>query len=87
MVRLEPNGPDRARRGGPDALGQSHNRPPRFAHARLGGGGDHAGLSDRVHAHGHGDDFCAFCLLVTGSWQGCWVYPRFDGSAHLCGDE
>ena len=55
VVRLHADGADHRRRAGhAGQRREDHQRPRRPAHAVAGGGGDHAGLSHRLHADGHG---------------------------------
>ena len=65
-----------------------HRRPPRPADAVAGGGGDHAGLPDGLHADGHGHDVRLLRLSLRradGRWRD---HPdaRPDGAARLLGD-
>src|SRR5690606_2988241 len=69
----------------PDALARYHHRPPGAADAGADRGGDHAGLSHRVHADGHGGDIHLPGLLPAEPEHPAFgaADPGPDGAAHV----
>ena len=87
MVRLFADGDsDRRQYFHAGNRADDHQRASWIADARSGGGRDHVGLSDGVHADGHGNDVRLVRVPQRQPRSRDAPDSRFDGPAHLRGD-